>query len=111
MSGTAPVLPASGDDCAGIISRLPGRPSRAADACAAGSADHHEIHRTARWIGLCLKRYSGCVDAGELLARVRREAGLTQAELARRAGGSQAMEGGYGSWQPRPTGRALGRVV
>jgi hypothetical protein len=37
---------------------------------------------------LCLKRYIGAVDtdAGVLLARVRQEASLTQAELARRAG-------------------------
>src|SRR5262249_19172594 len=52
----------------------------------AGSGSPRRVDR------LCLKRYSDVVDAdaGVLLAGVRREAGLTQAELARRAGTSQA---------------------
>lgn len=51
------------------------------------------------------------MDAGELLARVRREAGLTQAELARRAGTSQAMVARYETGVASPTVRTLARLL
>jgi uncharacterized protein len=51
------------------------------------------------------------VDAGELLARVRREAGLTQAELARRSGTSQAMVARYETGVASPTVRTLARLL
>jgi uncharacterized protein len=62
---------------------------------------------------LCLKRYSGVVDteAGALLAGIRRETGLTQAELARRAGTSQAMVARYETGAASPTVRTLGRLL
>jgi predicted nucleotidyltransferase/DNA-binding XRE family transcriptional regulator len=51
------------------------------------------------------------VDAGELLSRVRRDAGLTQAELARRAGTSQAMVARYETGVASPTVRTLARLL
>lgn len=50
-------------------------------------------------------------DAGALLARVRRETGLTQAELARRAGTSQAMVARYENGAASPTVRTLARLL
>lgn len=50
-------------------------------------------------------------DAGALLARVRREAGLTQAELARRARTSQAMVARYETGAASPTVRTLARLL
>jgi uncharacterized protein len=50
-------------------------------------------------------------DAGALLARVRREAGLTQTELARRAGTSQAMVARYETGAASPTVRTLARLL
>jgi len=60
---------------------------------------------------LCLKRYYDCVDASELIARVRRDAGLTQMELARRAGTSQAMVARYETGVASPTVRTLTRLL
>lgn len=60
---------------------------------------------------LCLKRYYEFVDAGELIARVRRDVGLTQAELARRAGTSQAMVARYETGMASPTVRTLARLL
>jgi uncharacterized protein len=50
-------------------------------------------------------------DAGALLARVRRETGLTQTELARRAGTSQAMVARYENGAASPTVRTLARLL
>ena len=50
-------------------------------------------------------------DAGALLVRVRREAGLTQAELACRAGTSQAMVARYETGAASPTVRTLARLL
>jgi uncharacterized protein len=50
-------------------------------------------------------------DAGVLLASVRREAGLTQTELAHRAGTSQAMVARYETGAASPTVRTLGRLL
>lgn len=50
-------------------------------------------------------------DAGALLAKVRQEAGLTQAELARRARTSQAMVARYETGAASPTVRTLGRLL
>jgi uncharacterized protein len=50
-------------------------------------------------------------DAGALLTRVRREAGLTQAELARRAETSQAMVARYETGAASPTVRTLARLL
>lgn len=50
-------------------------------------------------------------DAGVLLACVRREAGLTQAELARRAGTSQSMVARYEKGVASPTVRTLERLL
>jgi uncharacterized protein len=50
-------------------------------------------------------------DAGALLATVRREAGLTQAELARRAKTSQAMVARYETGAASPTVRTLARLL
>jgi hypothetical protein len=50
-------------------------------------------------------------DAGALLGRVRREAGLTQTELARRAGTSQAMVARYETGAASPTVRTLARLM
>ena len=50
-------------------------------------------------------------DAGALLAGVRREAGLTQAELARRAKTSQAMVARYETGTASPTVRTLARLL
>jgi hypothetical protein len=51
------------------------------------------------------------VDVSTLLVRVRREAGLTQAGLARRAGTSQAMVARYESGVASPTVRTLERLL
>jgi uncharacterized protein len=50
-------------------------------------------------------------DVGALLAGVRREAGLTQAELAHRAGISQAMVARYETGAASPTVRTLSRLL
>jgi predicted nucleotidyltransferase len=50
-------------------------------------------------------------DAAELLAIVRRKAGLTQAELARRARTSQAMVARYETGAASPTVRTLARLL
>jgi len=50
-------------------------------------------------------------DAGVLLATVRREAGLTQTELARRAKTSQAMVARYENGVASPTVRTLARLL
>jgi uncharacterized protein len=50
-------------------------------------------------------------DAAALLATVRREAGLTQAELARRAKTSQAMVARYEAGAASPTVRTLARLL
>jgi predicted nucleotidyltransferase/DNA-binding XRE family transcriptional regulator len=50
-------------------------------------------------------------DAGGLIAQVRREAGLTQAELARRAETSQAMVARYETGAASPTVRTLARLL
>jgi uncharacterized protein len=50
-------------------------------------------------------------DAGALLVRVRREAGLTQTELAHRAGTSQAMVARYETGAASPTVRTLARLL
>jgi uncharacterized protein len=50
-------------------------------------------------------------DASALLATVRREAGLTQAELARRAKTSQAMVARYEAGVASPTVRTLARLL
>lgn len=50
-------------------------------------------------------------DAAALLAMVRREAGLTQAELARRAKTSQAMVARYEAGAASPTVRTLTRLL
>jgi predicted nucleotidyltransferase/DNA-binding transcriptional regulator YiaG len=79
-----------------------------ASSSAAVAADAH-----AQIDALCLKRYSGGVDAdaGVLLAEVRREARLTQAELAHRAGTSQAMVARYETGAASPTVRTLSRLL
>jgi uncharacterized protein len=51
------------------------------------------------------------VDAGALLLRVRREAGLTQTELARRAETSQAMVARYETGAASPTVRTRARLL
>lgn len=62
---------------------------------------------------ICLKRYNELMssDAGALLAEVRREAGLTQSELARRAETSQAMVARYETGAVSPTVRTLARLL
>jgi uncharacterized protein len=50
-------------------------------------------------------------DAAALLVTVRREAGLTQAELARRAKTSQAMVARYENGAASPTVRTLARLL
>jgi predicted nucleotidyltransferase/DNA-binding XRE family transcriptional regulator len=50
-------------------------------------------------------------DAATLLATVRREAGLTQAQLARRAKTSQAMVARYEAGAASPTVRTLARLL
>lgn len=50
-------------------------------------------------------------DAAALLATVRREAGLTQTELARRAKTSQAMVARYETGAASPTVRTLARLL
>ena len=50
-------------------------------------------------------------DAAALLATVRREAGLTQAELAHRAKTSQAMVARYETGAASPTVRTLARLL
>jgi transcriptional regulator with XRE-family HTH domain len=50
-------------------------------------------------------------DAAALLATVRREVGLTQAELARRAKTSQAMVARYETGAASPTVRTLARLL
>lgn len=50
-------------------------------------------------------------DAAALLATVRREAGLTQAELAHRAKTSQAMVARYETGAASPTVRTLSRLL
>jgi uncharacterized protein len=64
-------------------------------------------------VTLCLKRYTEVMaaNAGTLLAAVRREAHLTQAELARRAGTSQAMVARYETGVASPTVRTLDRLL
>ena len=51
------------------------------------------------------------VDTAELLLEARRSAGLTQAELARRAGTSQAMVARYETGIASPTVRTLRRLL
>jgi uncharacterized protein len=51
------------------------------------------------------------VDTPELLIDARRSAGLTQAELARRAGTSQAMVARYETGVASPTVRTLRRLL
>jgi uncharacterized protein len=51
------------------------------------------------------------VDTAELLRDARRSAGLTQAELARRAGTSQAMVARYETGVASPTVRTLRRLL
>jgi uncharacterized protein len=51
------------------------------------------------------------VDAADLLLQARRSAGLTQAELARRAGTSQAMVARYEAGAASPTVRTLRRLL
>jgi predicted nucleotidyltransferase/DNA-binding XRE family transcriptional regulator len=51
------------------------------------------------------------VDSAELLVEARRGAGLTQAELARRAGTSQAMVARYETGVASPTVRTLRRLL
>jgi uncharacterized protein with HEPN domain/DNA-binding XRE family transcriptional regulator len=51
------------------------------------------------------------VDTAELLLEARRSAGLTQAELARRAGTSQAMVARYETGVASPTVRTLRRLL
>jgi uncharacterized protein len=51
------------------------------------------------------------VEAGELIAQVRTGAGLSQAELARRAGTSQSMVARYESGVSSPTVGALRRLL
>jgi uncharacterized protein len=51
------------------------------------------------------------VDTAELLQEARRSAGLTQAELARRAGTSQAMVARYETGIASPTVRTLQRLL
>ena len=51
------------------------------------------------------------VDTAELLLEARRMAGLTQAELARRAGTSQAMVARYETGIASPTVRTLRRLL
>lgn len=51
------------------------------------------------------------VDAADLLFEARRSAGLTQAELARRAGTSQAMVARYETGVASPTVRTLRRLL
>jgi len=50
-------------------------------------------------------------DAGALLATIRRQAGLTQAQLAERAKTSQAMVARYENGVASPTVRALARLL
>jgi predicted nucleotidyltransferase/DNA-binding XRE family transcriptional regulator len=51
------------------------------------------------------------MDAAELLLEARRSAGLSQAELARRAGTSQAMVARYETGVASPTVRTLRRLL
>jgi uncharacterized protein len=51
------------------------------------------------------------MDPAELLLQARRSAGLTQAELARRAGTSQAMVARYETGVASPTVRTLRRLL
>ena len=51
------------------------------------------------------------MDTAELLVEARRTAGLTQAELARRAGTSQAMVARYETGVASPTVRTLRRLL
>jgi uncharacterized protein len=51
------------------------------------------------------------VDTAELLQQARRSAGLTQAELAHRAGTSQAMVARYETGAASPTVRTLRRLL
>jgi uncharacterized protein len=51
------------------------------------------------------------VDAAELLQQARKSAGLTQAELAHRAGTSQAMVARYETGAASPTVRTLRRLL
>jgi uncharacterized protein len=51
------------------------------------------------------------MDTAELLLEARRSAGLTQAELARRAGTSQAMVARYETGIASPTVRTLRRLL
>ena len=51
------------------------------------------------------------MDAAELLLETRKGAGLTQAELARRAGTSQAMVARYETGVASPTVRTLRRLL
>jgi uncharacterized protein len=51
------------------------------------------------------------VDTAELLREARRSAGLTQADLARRAGTSQAMVARYETGVASPTVRTLRRLL
>ncbi len=60
---------------------------------------------------ICLIRYSRYVDTADLLRDARRGAGLTQAELASRAGTSQAMIARYERGLASPTVRTLRRLL
>lgn len=56
-------------------------------------------------------RYSGDVEPGPLLVSVRRRNGLTQADLARRAGTSQPVISAYERGHRDPTLGTLRRLV
>src|SRR5579864_756958 len=60
---------------------------------------------------VCLKRYNEDMDSPEVLIEARKCAGLTQAELARRAGTSQAMVARYETGVASPTVRTLQRLL
>lgn len=63
------------------------------------------------WRADALKGIITYVDAAELLIEARRGAHLTQAELARRAGTSQAMVARYETGVASPTVRTLQRLL
>jgi transcriptional regulator with XRE-family HTH domain len=51
------------------------------------------------------------MDASELLREARRRAGLTQSELARRAGIPQSVLSAYERGRRQPAAAALGRIL
>jgi transcriptional regulator with XRE-family HTH domain len=56
-------------------------------------------------------RYTFCVDPGQTLKRARRGAALSQSELARRAGTSQATISAYESGAKEPSLSTLERLL